>query len=448
MVKLRLPRALWPAAAARTHWRAAVVLCGLAITGCDKPNAYVEPPPPEVKVVVPLKRSVTEYLEFTGMTQPMETVEIRARVKGFLKERHFVEGSEVKEGQLLFVIDEETFRIQRDAARTQLTEKEAALEQAVVSKAREVAQAQVKLKKSQLRLSRQEEQRLHNLFDRKVSPEAELQTAVAARETREAEVESAQASLEQETARYDTAILSCRAAVESAKIAVRNAELDLSYCRMHAPISGRITRVNFDIGNLVGDGQSSVLASIVKVDPIYAYATISEADVQRTSALREMGNGNLAAFPPVELGLPGQPGFPLIGKLNYSDPMFDGGTGTLRTRAVFPNANRALLPGMFVRMRIPVAKKAESLLVPERALGSDQSGEYVLVVSAEGKVEHRPVRTSVAIEGLRVVEGQIAETDQVIVEGLLRARPGATVAPKLQEPQPEIANQSAMSGRR
>lgn len=447
MVKLRLPRALWPAAA-RAHWPMVVASCGLAVAGCGKPNAYVEPPPPEVKVVVPLKRSVTEYLEFSGMTQPMETVEIRARVKGFLKERHFVEGSEVKAGQLLLVIDEETFRIQRDAARTQLTEKQAALEQAVVSKAREVAAAQVKLSKSQLHLARQEEQRLKNLFERKVTPEAELQQAVAAREAREAEVESAQARLEQENAYYDTAFLSCEAAVETAKIAVRNAELDLSYCRMQAPISGRITRVNFDIGNLVGDGESSVLASIVKVDPIYVYATISEADVQRTAPLREMGAGNLNDFPPVELGIPGQPGFHVVGKLNYTDPMFDGGTGTLRTRAVFPNANRALLPGMFVRMRIPVAQKSDSLLVPERSLGSDQSGEYLLVVNADGKVEHRPVRTSVAIDGLRVVEGQIAETDQVIVEGLLRARPGATVSPKLQEQQPEIANQSAMSGRR
>jgi multidrug efflux pump subunit AcrA (membrane-fusion protein) len=115
---------------------------------------------------------------------------------------------------------------------------------------------------------------------------------------------------------------------------------------------------------------------------------------------------------------------------------------------VFPNADRSLLPGMFVRMRIPVAQKADSLLVPERALGADQSGNYVLVVGAEDKVEYRPVKTSVAINGLRVVEGQLAESDQVIVEGLLRARPGAKVTPKVEEPRAEVASKTAISGRR
>lgn len=423
-------------------------ICGLAIVGCGKPNAYVEPPPPEVTVAVPLKRSVTEYLEFTGMTQPMETVELRARVKGFLKERHFVEGSEVKEGQLLLVIDEETFQIQLESARTRLKEAEAALAQATVSKAREVARAQVKLSKSQLLLAKQEEHRVRNLFERKIATEAEMQTNLATSEAREADVESAQAKLEQETASYDTTILSCQAAAESARIAVRNAELDLSYCRMHAPISGRITRVNFDIGNLVGDGQSSLLASIVKVDPIYAYATLSEANVLRTTAIRKIGSGEQILDVPVELGIPGQSGYPIEGKINYSDPSFDGATGTLRTRGVFPNTQRELLPGMFVRMRIPVAQKADSLLVPERALGADQSGAYLLVVNHEGKVEYRAVKTSVTIDGLRVVEGELTETDQVIVEGLLRARPGAKVVPKLDKAPAEVASQTELSGRR
>lgn len=424
-------------------------LCGLLLVGCTKSNAYIEPPPPEVTVAPPIKRSVTEYLEFTGMTQPMETVEIRARVKGFLKERHFVEGGEVKEGELLLVIDEEPFQIQLEAARTRLKEAEAALEQATVSKAREVAAAQVKLSQSQLLLAQQEEQRQRDLFERKINTQSELQQVLAARKSREADVESAKAREEQEIASYDTTILSARAAVDSAKVAVKNAELDLSYCRMHAPIGGRISRVNIDIGNLVGDGQASVLATIVKMAPIYAYATISEADVLRTPALREFGSGSKKGNVPVELGIASQPGFPTAGELDYSDPSFDGATGTLRTRGIFPNEDRSLLPGMFVRMRIPVAQKTDSLLVPERSLGTDQSGEYVLVVGPEDKVEYRSVRTSVVIDGMRVVEGQLAETDQVIVDGLLRARPGAKVTPKRQaEPPAEVAAQSALSGRR
>lgn len=421
-----------------------------AIAGCGRPNAYVEPPPPEVTVMVPVRRTVTEYLEFSGMTQPMATVEIRARVKGFLKERHFVEGAEVKQGQLLLIIDEEPFQIQLDAARTRLREAEAALQQATVSKAREVARSQVSLSESQVQLARQEEQRVLGLYQRKISTEAEMDQASATRKSREAEVESAKANLEQAIATYKTSILSCQAQVESAEIAVRNAQLDLSYCRMSAPIDGRISRINFDIGNLVGDGQSSVLASIVKLDPIYVYATISEADVLRTPAITQVAasRGRAATQVPVELGLTGQEGFPISGQIDYSDPSLDSGTGTLRVRGVFANTDRSLLPGMYARMRIPVALRTDALLVPERALGTDQSGQYVLVVGPEGKVEYRSVRIGVSVEGLRVVEGQISLDDQVIVEGLLRARPGSKVTPKQDGPPPEMTFQGEAAGRR
>lgn len=419
---------------------------GAFLFGCGQSNTYVEPPPPEVTVTTPITRAVTEYLEFSGMTQPMETVEIRARVKGFLKERHFDEGGIVKQGQLLLVIDEESFQIQLDAARARLTEAEAALEQATVSKAREVAKAQTKLSESQLHLARQEEQRITSLFERNIATASEIQQAVATRQAREADVEAAKARWEQEKAGYDATILAHRAAVESAKIAVRNAGLDLGYCRMTAPISGRISRVNVDPGNLVGDGDASVLATIVRLDPIYAYATISEADVMKTPALRGLGSTSSAKSEvPVELGLGGQSGFPTAGRLDYADPSLDSQTGTLRTRGVFPNAEGLLLPGMFVRMRIPVEENPKALLVPERALGSDQSGNYLLLVGADGKVEYRPVRTSVSLGSMRVVEGSLAETDQVIVEGLLRARPGSKVTPKMdQSPREEVAQKGAM----
>ena len=420
------------------------------MAGCGRPNAYVEPPPPEVTVTTPVQRTVTEYLEFSGMTQPMETVEIRARVKGFLKERHFIEGSEVKLGQLLLVIDEETFQIQLDAARSKLREAAAALQQATASKSREVARAQVNLSDSQVQLAQQEEQRIRGLFRQKISTEAEMDQASATRKSREAEAESAKANLEQAVATYQTSILTSQAQVDSAEIAVRNAQLDLSYCRMSAPIDGRISRVNIDIGNLVGDGQSSVLATIVKLDPIYAYATISETDVLRTPALTHVvtAEGRAATPVPVELGTASQVGFPISGQINYTDPSLDAGTGTLRMRGVFPNADRSLLPGMFVRMRIPVAQRTDALLVPERALGTDQSGQFLLVVGDDGRVAYRPVRTGVSVDNLRVVEGQISLKDLVIVEGLLRARPGVKVTPKQAEPPAEVVLTSETSGRR
>jgi len=417
--------------------------------GCGAQNDYVPPPPPEVTVSYPVERPVTEYLEFSGMTQPMETIEIRARVKGFLKERHFVEGGEVKKDQLLFVIDEETFEIQLAAAETRLKEAEAALKQAKVSKTREVARAQVKLSESQVHLARQERQRVSSLHERKIATEAELEQVSATLESLAAELESAQAHWDQVVATYDTNILTCEAHVESAGIAVRNATLDLSYCRMKAPIAGRISRVNFDIGNLVGDGEASVLATIVKMAPIYAYATVSEADVLRTPALRQFSNSSAEENPiPVELGLASQVGFPISGTLNYSDPSLDSETGTLRTRGEFPNSDRSLLPGMFVRMRISVAQRDKALLVPERALGTDQSGQYVLVVGPENKVLYRSVKLGVSVDDLRVVEGDLALTDQIIVEGLLRARPGATVTPIKEVKQPAETATTTSTGRR
>jgi membrane fusion protein (multidrug efflux system) len=179
------------------------------------------------------------------------------------------------------------------------------------------------------------------------------------------------------------------------------------------------------------------LATIVKATPIYAYATISEADALRVPALRQLGAiehdssaaaaGNPAAGIPVELGTAGHDDYPCAGVIDYADPGFDPGTGTLRVRGVFANKDRQLVPGMFVRMRVPVAEVPDALLVPERALGLDQSGSYLLVVDAEGTVSSRPVRTGVALGDLRVVTGEIAPDDKIIVDGLLRARPGARV---------------------
>ena len=418
----------------------------LAAFGCGSPNNYVAPPPPEVTVASPVQQAVTEHLEFSGMTQPVETVEIRARVRGFLKERRFVEGSEVGKGDLLLVIDEEPFQIALEASRTRLKEAEAALEQATGSKAREVAQAQVNLSQSRVVLAQQEEKRVRSLFQKNVSPQAEMDKLSAELKAREAELESGKANFSEAEATYETKILACRAQLESAAIAVRSAELDLSYCRMTAPISGRISRSNVDVGNLIESTGATVLATIVRMEPIYAYATISEADLQRIPALRGMtvaADGSaMSGKLPLELGLASESDFPKSGEIDYMDPGLDPDTGTLRIRGVFPNADRSLLPGMFVRMRLAIAERAEALLIPERALGTDQSGQYVLAVDAAGLVQYRSVKTGVAVGGMRVVDGEIAITDQFIVEGLLRARPGSKVVPKKAVEAPPTAEKS------
>jgi RND family efflux transporter MFP subunit len=432
--------------------------------GCGNPNAFVEPPPPEVTVASPVKQPVTEYLEFSGMTQPMETVEIRARVRGLLTERHFVEGAEVKQGQLLLVIDEEPFQIQLDAARTRLREAEAALKEATVSRTREVARADVNLSRSQVDLATQEEQRIRNLFERKVATDADMDTAVATLKSRQAELESTLAHLSQAEATYETSLLTSEAKLESARIGVRDAELELSYCRMTAPIDGRISRSNVDIGNLISDAGTEVLATIVKMEPIYVWATISESDLAQVPHLRTQQTDIASASAssdasdtakcesgsrmnvPAELALSGMTEFTRPGTIDYTDPGLDPATGTMRIRGVFENSDRQLIPGMFVRMRIEVAKNPAALLIPERALGTDQSGQYVLIVDAENTVQFRQVKARGLHGGLRVVEGAISTADQVIVEGLLRARPGARVVPRPLASADETAAKSQRDG--
>ncbi len=404
----------------------------LLLFGCAKPNTYVEPPPPEVTVEAPVQQTVTEYLEFSGVAKPIETVEVRARVQGFLKEIHFTEGAEVKQGQLLLVIDEEPFQIKLEAAQVKLKAAQVALRQAQESKAREIARAQLALDESQLLLARQDEQRDTALFKRNAFPQGDLEKTIATRKTAEAKVESSRAALEQATATYETEIMDAQAQVAAAQVEVRNASLDLSYCRMHAPIDGRISRTYFDVGNLVGSGQASVLATIVRLDPIYAYANVSEDEFLRARELTSQGlaaggKGNLL---PAELAFGNQGEFAYAGEIDYTDPVIDAGTGTLQARGVFANADRAILPGMFVRVRVPIGERPDALLVPVRALGTDQTGNFVLVVGSDGTVEHRSVKAGVEINGLRVVEGQLAAGEKVVVDGLLRARPGLKVTPK------------------
>ncbi len=404
----------------------------LLISGCGDGNAYVAPPPPDVTVTSPERRSVTSYLEYTGMTQAVESVDIRARVKGFLKERHFKEGSDVEKGQLLLTIDEEPFRVQLELAKANLSEAEAALKGAEQSKAREVSQAQLVLDQSLLVLSRIEETRARNLVQRQAGSREEFDRAEANRKKSEAQIEADRARVEQAKADYETNILSAQAKVDSARSAVRSAAIDLGYCRMYSPIDGRISRALVDVGNLVGDAQNTVLATIVKTNLIYAYMSISEADLLLFKKM--VREGKRADYRteamPLELGMGDERGFPHQGRVDYADPGIDPGTGTIRSRGIFPNPDGTIVPGSFVRLRVPFETKGDALLVPERALGADQAGRYLLVVGKDNVVERRAVQVGTGVGDLRVVEGKIGPKDLVVVEGLQRARPGLKVNPQ------------------
>jgi RND family efflux transporter MFP subunit len=414
------------------------IMVALAIApGCGETNKYVEPPPPEVTVAVPSTRDVTNYIEVTGTAQPVQSVDIRARVKGFLKERHFKEGSIVAKGQFLLLIDEVPFQVQLEQAKTRLAEAEANLKKARQSRSREVARAQLALDESQLKLAQIDENRQHNLFNRNAGTREEMDRTEANRRKNEAQVEATRASLDQAEADYETNILGAEANAGAARTAVRNAEIELGYCRMYSPIDGRISRINFHEGNLVGDGASSLLATIVKIDPIYAYVNVSEYDLLRyRTRSGSPGQPGVDSAPmPMELGLSDEGDrYPHRGEADYQDPGVDAGTGTIRVRGLFPNRDQSILPGFFVRIRVPLDRRKDALLVPDRALGIDQTGTYVLVVNKDDIVEYRPVKAGALRDGLRVVEGAIGPKDLVVVDGLLRARPKLKVSPKAEAP--------------
>jgi RND family efflux transporter MFP subunit len=415
-----------------------ILAVALAIgPGCGETNRYIEPPPPEVTIARPSTRDVTNYIEVTGTTQPVLSVDIRARVKGFLKERHFKEGSIVKQGQLLLVIDEVPFQVQLDQAKTRLAEAEASLKKARQSRSREVARAQLALDESQLRLAQLDENRQRSLFSKNAGTREEMDRTEANRKKNEAQVDATRASLDQAEADFETNILGAEANVGAARTAVRNAEIELGYCRMYSPLDGRISRINYHEGNLVGDGSSSLLATIVKIDPIYAYMNVSEYDLLRyRTRSGSPGQPGVDSAPmPMELGLSNEGDlYPHRGEADYQDPGVDAGTGTIRVRGLFPNPDLSLLPGFFVRIRVPLDRRKDALLVPERALGIDQTGTYLLVVNKDNVVEYRPVKTGALQDGLRVVEGSIGPNDQVVVDGLLRARPKLKVSPKPEAP--------------
>jgi RND family efflux transporter MFP subunit len=371
--------------------RAAVVAVVLA-AACGG-NRYEPPPPPEVTVSRPIERELTTYSEFTGHTVAVEAVDIRARVQGYLQSVNFTPGSEVKKGELLFVIEPDLYQARYDQAKADLEGKE----------------AQARAAEAQLEITQA-------IFARSAGSRTDLVQKVQQRDLARAQVAIARATLEA-------------------------AQLDLAYTHIYAPIDGRIDRNLVDVGNLVGSGQPTLLASIVRHDPIYTYFTASERELLQYRELQRQkrtvapeGQHNVAY-----LALVTDVGFPHVGQIDYSGNRVDPDTGTIEIRAVFPNPDRSILPGLFVRVRVPSTRE-RTLLVPEAALSTDQGGKYVLTVDDKSTVQYRRVRTgSTANGGLRAIVEGIGRDDWVVVNGLQRARPGAVVKParsEIQAPDP------------
>lgn len=368
-------------------------LLGLSLAGCDT-NTYVEPPAPKVTIAQPLIQEVTDYLEFTGTLVASEKAEARARVSGVLQSMQFIPGTSVTEGDLLFVIDPAEYEADLQAAEAELAGAKSNYDRAKI-----------------------EYTRAQTLYKEKAGAEADVVKWRVEKELANAEILRAEAR-------------------------VTRAELNLGYTQVTAPLTGRVGRNEIDIGNLVGEGEATMLTEVTLYDPIYAYFNLNERDLLRVLRIyRETVEakgldpdqiGDKEVEIPLHLGLADEEDFPHEGLYDFSESGVDPETGTLQLRGIFdnPGATPILLPGLFTRIRMPLGKRPDMPLVTERAVANDQSGTYLLIVNSEDIVERRSIKSGQRKDGLIVIEEGLRAGDRVVVKGVQRARPGRKVAPE------------------
>jgi RND family efflux transporter MFP subunit len=368
-----------------THTRSAFDhLFAAADDGTGKPGQK----PPEISVSQPVRHKTIEWDEYTGRFDAVEAVEIRARVSGYLTEVNFKDGDEVKAGDLLFVIDPRPFERALDEAKAQLN------------------QAKVRVSNASLDVNRGRPLLKNDYISKKTFDDRE--------------------NIQREA----------MAEVKVAEARVKAAELDLSFCRITAPISGRLSRTLVTKGNFVSGGgstvASTVLTTIVTQDPIYIYFDISENNALKYTRLNEASGKGASGMrgSAVGIGLPDESGFPHIGKLDFIDNRLDQGTGTLRARAVIANNKKIFSPGMFARVRLQASPEYEALLLPDEAIGTDQANRFVYVVGPDDIPVRRTVELGPIVDGLRVIRNGIAADDWVVLRGQQRVHPDQKIVPK------------------
>ncbi len=370
-------------------WAISCLLLALFFPSCkDKPKA--PPPPQTVTVAQPVNCRVTDRLDLTGNTQAVRTVQLRARVAGYLEKVLFQDGQFVKKDQLLFLIQQNTYQ--------------AALQQ---------AEAAISLQKAQLEYASAQFVRYSELVTRKAASQSDVDNWRYQRDSAHANLVNAQAG-------RDLAIL------------------NLNYTEVRAPFDGRIDRRLVDPGNLVGASEATVLVSVNQTNPIYVYFTISDSDLARLTGEGHWKPGT--GHGRVSMGVLNEKGYPHEGILDFASISLTSTSGTLQMRGVFQNPDGKIMPGLYARLRVPLGEK-NALLIPQEAIGYDQQGVFLLVVNAQNTVERRSLKVGFLIGHMRVIEEGLTLKDWVVVAGTQKAIPGHPVTPErhgpLPSPQPE-----------
>jgi RND family efflux transporter MFP subunit len=359
----------------------------LLLTACHgETKQNHAPPPPSVTVSRVEAKDIVEWDEFTGRVEPVEAVDVRPRVSGYIQEIKFQSGQLVKKGDVLVRIDPRWY--QADFDRRQA----------------ESEQARVRLENAK----READRAAQLLANKAISTEEG--------DTRQS--------------RYEEA----KAALQAAEAARDFAKLDLEYTQVRSPIDGRVSRALLTEGNYVSGlaGAASLLTTIVSVDPVYVHADVDENsllkfnELARAKQLETNGNGKI----PVELQLADEPEFPHTGYIESFDNRLNADTGSILLRAVFPNADGRIVPGLFARIRVPLSQRHSALLVEERAIGTDQAQKFVLRLTSTNTVEYRPVTLGPLLNGKRIVRAGLDGNEKIVVNGLARVRPGMPVAPQ------------------
>jgi len=374
----------------RTHRRGISAAAGwitlssllVILPGCGEKPKPQPPPPPKVTIAQPVRRMVTDNLDLTGNTQAIYTVQLVARVAGYLEKVLFQDGQFVKKGQTLFLI-------QRNTYENNLQQAEAAIQQYT----------------AQFAYCEAQYTRFSNLVQNKAAAQSDVDNWRFQRDQAQANLRSAQAQ-------RDLALL------------------NLDYTDVRAPFDGRIDRRLKDPGNLVGSNENTVLAQINQVDPIYVYFNISDLDLARL--LKRTGGvpgPSDARKWPVLAGLPGEDAYPHKGHLDFAAINLTTTTGTLLMRGILSNPDGRILPGLYARVRVPVEERA-AFLVPEAAVGHDQQGAYVFIVNDKNVVERRDIKTGLAVDALRAIDDGLKGEEWVVVNGLVKAAPGRQVTPE------------------